>query len=155
MSVQKILNQWQRKNCGVWATMGILLHKWVVFSIDDYQDKSSPYPAGVENIFIEWWLIEKFLPVKTPALVDYWLRRGEYLLSWTSRWDFSLYDNKWWVIEFDERTRHFFYICENLWDKWKIGNSWWEWWWDKWYWYILKSDFAKLSIPKRIVLKNK
>lgn len=144
-----ILNQWSRRNCGVFASMWILKHMWVIFDISEFQDKFAPYINQVEKLFSGY--IDKFITLNTPTVVDMWLKKWEYLLTSTSRGNFSNPPN----ISFDWKTQHFFIICEDLWEKWKCQNSWGEEWWDKWYFYIKKSDFKYLTRPKRFVISKK
>lgn len=147
--MDKILDQWNRRNCWVFWVMGILIHKWVNFSIAEFQDKKAPYINQIEKLFVESGLVDKFITINTPTVVDMWLKKWEYLITSTSRGNFSNYQN----ITFDWKTQHFFIICEDLWDIWKCQNSWGEWYWDNWYMYMNKSDFKYLMRPRRIIIK--
>lgn len=145
-----ILNQWQRNNCWVWATMWILIHMWVNFDIATFQDENATYINKIENLFVASGLIDKFVTINTPTVVDMWLKKWEFLLTKVSRWNFSNPPN----VTMDWKTEHFFIICEDLWDMWKCQNSWWEEWGDNWYFYIKKSDFKYLFRPRRLVKKS-
>ena len=146
-----ILNQWSRNNCWVFAMMAVLINKWVNIDIARLSELKAPYYPQLENLFIKEGLITKMIPINTTRLVDYWLKRWEWLITSTSRGDFSINNNQWGMIEFDEKSQHFFVICEDCWDKWKIVNSWGTQWGQEWYWYMKKSDFSKLFTPRRIV----
>lgn len=148
-----ILNQWTRNNCGVFATMAILIHKWVNFSIAEFQDKKAPYINQIEKLFVASGLVKQFIKIPTTRLVDLWLKRWEYLLTGTNLWDFTLEDNVWWLVEFDWKSQHWFIIVENLWDKYKLQNSWGESYWENGYMYMKKSDFSKLFCPRRVIIK--
>lgn len=146
-----ILNQWSRKNCWIYATMAILQHKWILFDIARFSELQAPYINIIEKTFKEANLIKRFIPIQIPRLVDYWLSRWEYILTGTPRGDFTLENNDWWLVEFDERSQHWFVIIENCWDTWKCQNSWWpDWNWDGCF-HIKKSDFWYLFTPRRIL----
>lgn len=146
-----ILNQWSRRNCGVFATLAILQHKWINLSIEEFQDKKAPYIPLIEKLFVESGLVKEFVPLRTITIVDRWIAKWEYILTGSNRWNFSNPPN----VTFDWKSQHWFVIVENLWDTYKCLNSWWEDWWDKWYFYIKKSDFSKLFCPLRIVANKK
>lgn len=149
-----ILNQWSSPTCGNFALVAILQHMWVQYDWESILYVSAPYIPKLEKLFIEHGLIEKFVWLLTPRLVDIWLKKWEYLLTATFRWDFTLNDNKDWVIEFDEHSQHYFCIVEDCWDKWKCQNSWGkDWNWD-WYFYMKKSDFKYLLAPRRVIIKK-
>jgi hypothetical protein len=145
----KILNQWSQKNCGVYALWAILQHKWIIVP-DELFLIDAPYIGKLEKLFKEAGLIKKFLPLRNPKLVDLWLRKWEYLLTSTKRGDFTLQDNIGWLVEFDEKSQHFFVIVEDCWDKWKCQNSWGEWYWDNWYMYMKKNDFRFIQNPCKV-----
>ena len=153
--MEKILDQWQYKTCANHALCTILQHQWVEYDWSSILYVSAPYIPQLEKLFKERGLIDKFVSLPTPRLVDLWLKKWEYILCATFRWDFTLNDNKDWVIEFDEKSQHYVAIVEDCWDKWKCQNSWGESWGDKWYWYIKKSDFKYLLTPRRVILKTK
>lgn len=144
-----ILNQGSRRNCGIFATMWILQHMWVKFDISMFQDEFAPYINQIEKIFISSGLIYKFIPLNTSTIVDMWLKKWEYLLTSTSRGNFSNPPD----VTFDGKSQHFFIICEDLWDKWKLQNSWGEEYWDHGYMYMMKKDFNKLLRPRRVIIK--
>ena len=146
-----ILNQWSRSNCWIYATIAILIHKWVNFDIAKFSEQKAPYIPLIEKLFKDSGLIDKFVQLKTPTVVDMWLKKWEYILTWSPRWNFDNPPN----ITFDWNTQHWFVICEDLWDRWKCINSWGEEWGDKWYFYIKKSDFKRLFTPNRIVISTK
>lgn len=115
-----------------------------------FRTKSTILPL-IEKLFIDSGLIDKFIKIPTTRLVDLWLRKWEYLLTWTNLGNFTS-----WNVTFDWKSNHWFVICEDCWDRWKILNSWGDSWWENGYWYIKKSDFSKLFTPRRIVIyKNK
>lgn len=152
MSVSQILDQWQNKTCATYAVMWILLHMWKTLDIERLWKIRRPFIGQVEQLFIDEGLIKKFIKIPTPRLVDLWLKRWEYLLTATSRGDFSLQDNKDWLLEFDEKSQHFFIIIEDIWDKWKCQNSWgsaWDW---DWCFEMKKSDFKYLLTPRRVIV---
>jgi hypothetical protein len=97
-------------------------------------------------------LVKKMIKLPTPKLVDLWLRRWEWLVTSTSRWDFTLHDNaELNIVEMDENSQHFFVITEDCWSRWKCLNSWWKEWWDNWYFYINKKDYKLLFTPCRVI----
>ncbi len=148
-----ILNQWQNPTCGNFAVMAILSNKWIGFDLERLSTIRVPYINQLEKLFIEEGLIKKFIKIPTPKLVDLWLRRWEYILAQTLRWDFSLEDNVWKMLEFDENYQHYFVIIQDCWDKWKCQNSWGkDWNWD-WCFYMKKSDFWYLMTPRRVITK--
>ena len=149
LNMDKILNQWSRSNCGVYWVMAILQHMWVNFDIARFSEQKAPYIPLIEKLFIESGLIDKFIKIPTTRLVDLWLKRGEYLLTWTNLGNFTSAN-----VTFDWKSNHWFVICEDCWDRWKILNSWGDSWWENGYWYIKKSDFSKLFTPRRIVIKK-
>ncbi len=144
-----ILNQWNRSNCGIWATMAILQNKWVNFDIAKFSEEKAPYIPIIENLFKNSGLIKEFVPLRTPKIVDIWLKKWEYILTGSPRWNYDNPPN----ITFDWNTQHWFVICENLWDKWKCQNSWGEEWGEKGYFYMRKSDFRYLFTPRRVIIK--
>lgn len=148
-----ILNQWSRRNCWVFATMAILQHMWVNFDIARFQDEFAPYINQIEKLFVASGLVKQFIKIPTTRLVDLWLKRGEYLLTGTNLWDFTLEDNVWWLVEFDWKSNHWFIIVENCWDRYKLQNSWGEEYGEKGYMYMMKSDFSKLFCPRRLVFR--
>lgn len=141
-----ILNQWSRSNCGVFSTMAILQHMWVNFDIAMFSEQKAPYINKIEKLFVASGLVKEFIPLRTSKVVDMWLKKWEYILTGTNLGNFSTKD-----VTFDWKSNHWFVICEDLGDKWKIQNSWGEEYWDKWYGYMKKSDFKKLFTPRRIV----
>lgn len=146
----KILNQWSSNNCANYALIAILQHKWIIVP-DELFLIDAPYIPKLEKLFTEAGLIKKFIPIRTPKLVDYWLKKWEYLLTCTNRWDFTLQDNKDWLLEFDEKSQHFFVITEDCWDKWKCQNSWGDQWNWNWCFYMNKTDFKSILTPRRVV----
>ena len=142
-----ILNQWSRRNCWVFATCWILQHMWVNFDIARFQDEFAPYINQIEKLFVASGLVKQFIKIPTTRLVDLWLRKGEYLLTWTNLGNFTSSN-----VTFDWKSNHWFVICEDCWDKWKILNSWGDSWWENGYWYIKKSDFSKLFTPRRVII---
>lgn len=144
-----ILNQWSRKNCGVFATMGIMQHKWIIFDIARFKDEFAPYINQIEKLFVASGYIDKFITINTATVVDMWLKKWEYLLTSSARGNFSNPPN----ITFDWKTQHFFIICWDYWDRWKCQNSWGEEWGDNWYFYINKSDFKYITRPRRLVFR--
>lgn len=143
-----ILNQWQRNNCWVWATMAILLKYWIQFDLATFQDVEAITIGQIENLFKEAGLIEQFVKLNTPTVVDMWLKKWEWILTKSSIGNFSNPPN----VTFDWTTNHFFIIKENVGDTWKCQNSWWSEWGDGGCFYIKKSDFKSLFIPRRIVI---
>lgn len=150
-----ILNQWTRSNCGVFATMAILLHMWVIIDVAKLSEIKEVFTPRIESRFIEMGLIKEFIRLPTPKLVDFWLNKWEYILASTSRWDFTLEDNEGNNLEFDWKSQHFFVIIKSEWDRWKCQNSWGaEWNWDGCF-YMKKSEFKYLLTPRRIVWVQK
>lgn len=143
-----ILNQEQRMNCGVWATMAILIKYWIQFDLERFKDVKAIYINQIENLFKDSGLIEQFVVINTPTVVDRWLAKWEWLLTKTSKWNFTNPPN----VTFDWKYIHFFIIKEDLWDRWKCQNSWWSEWGDGGCFYIYKSEFSKLFAPRRIVI---
>lgn len=146
-----ILDQGQRTNCGIYSCMAILQHMWIVFDVATFSELKAPYIPLIEKVFVDSGLIKQFVKLPTAKLVDLWIKRGEYILTGTPRGDFTLDNNIWWLVEFDENAQHWFVIVEDCGDTWKCQNSWWPLWnWD-WCFYIQKSDFTRLFCPRRIV----
>ena len=148
-----ILNQEQRSNCWIWACMAILQHAGVKFDISTFSELKAPYAPIIEKIFIDSGLVIQFVKLPNTKLVDIWLNKWEYILTGTPRGDFSLDNNDGWLVDFDEKSQHWFVIVENCWDRYKLQNSWWEEYWEKGYMYMKKSDFSKLFTPKRLVFR--
>ncbi len=146
-----ILNQWSRKNCGVFATMGIMQHKWIIFDIARFKDEFAPYINQIEKLFVASGYIDKFITINTATVVDMWLKKWEYLLTSSARGNFSNPPN----ITFDWKTQHFFIICEDLWNRWKCQNSWGKEWGEGGFFYINKSDFNYLMRPRRVIIKDR
>lgn len=144
----QVLNQWQQMNCGVWATMGILLKYWIQFDLESFKDIKAISINQVENLFKEADLIDKFIPINTPTVVDRWLAKWEWLLTKTSKWNFTNPPN----VTFDWASVHFFIIVEDCGDRWKCLNSWWSEWGEGWFFYIKKSDFKYLFTPRRVIV---
>ena len=153
MSVSKILNQWTSDNCGTFAIMGILQHYWVQFDFESVSKIREPLIMKLQNRFIELWLVKGFISLPNTRLVDLWLKRWEHLLTGTKKGDFSLFDNVWGNVEFDDGSEHYFIIVENCWDRYKLQNSWGEEYGEKGYMYMKKSDFSKLFCPRRLVFR--
>lgn len=145
----EILNQWQRMNCGIWATMGILLKYWIQFDLEMLKDIKAISINQVENLFKDSGLIDKFIPLNTPTVVDRWLAKWEWLLTKTSKWNFTNPPN----ITFDWASVHFFIIVEDCGTRWKCLNSWWKEWGEGGFFYINKSDFKYLFTPRRVIIK--
>lgn len=144
-----ILNQGNKRNCGIWAVCAILIHNNVVFDIEKITNNFAPYIPLIEKLFIDSGLIDKFIKIPTTRLVDLWLCKWEYLLTWTNLGNFTSSN-----VTFDWKSNHWFVICEDCWDRYKIQNSWGIEWWENGYWYIKKNDFSKLFTPRRIVIKK-
>lgn len=150
----QVLNQWINKTCATFSVMGVLLKYWIGFDLERLSLIKVPYYHQVEKLFKEEWLIKQFVKIPTPKLVDLWLRKWEWLITSTSRWDFTLNDNKELnVVEFDENSQHFFIIVEDYGDRWKCLNSWGKEWGEGWFFYINKSDFKYLFTPRRVIIK--
>lgn len=142
-----IYNQGKGWTCANYAIMGVLSHKWIQFDPQRYSLVNGfTYPV-TEKLFVAGGLMKKSVPLPTPRLVDLWLSKWEWLVTKTSTWNFKNPPN----VTFDGSSLHFFIIKEDLWDKWKCQNSWWNDWGDNWCFYINKSDFKKLFIPRRII----
>ena len=151
-----ILNQWTSDNCWSYAIMWILLHYWVEFDFETVSKIREPLIKKLEKRFIDLGLVEQFIDLHTIKVVDRWLDKWEHLLTGTRFWDFTLQDNEWWLIQMDEDSQHYFILCQNCWDRWKVQNSGWVEWWSNGYGYMKKSDFSKLYSPKRLVIyKNR
>ena len=145
----EILNQWQNKMCATFAVMGILLKYWIQFDLERLSKIKEPYYNQVEELFKNEGLIKQFIKIPTPKLVDLWLRRWEWLLTSTSKWNFNNPPN----VTLNWTSQHFFIITEDCWDKWKCLNSWWKEWGEGWFFYINKSDFKYLFTPRRVITK--
>lgn len=146
-----ILNQGSSDNCGTYAIMGILQYYWVPFDFELVSKIREPLIMKLQNRFIALWLVKRFITIPNVRLVDLWLKRWEHILTGTKLGDFSLYDNKWGVVEFDEWSEHYFIIVERCWDRYKCQNSWGaEWNWDG-YFYINVADFRYLFAPRRVI----
>lgn len=145
----QVLNQWQRMTCATFAVMWVLLKYWIQFDLERLSSIRVPYYNQVEKLFKDECLIKQFVKIPTPKLVDLWLKKWEWLITSTSRWNFNNPPN----ITFNWTSAHFFIICEDLWDRWKCLNSWWKEWGDEWYFYINKSDFKYLFTPRRVITK--
>ncbi len=147
--MDKILNQGEQTNCGTYAIMWILQHYWVQFDFESVSKIREPLIMKLQKRFIDLWLVKHFIPLPNTRLVDMYLKRGEYLITGTKKWNFNNPPN----VTFDWNSEHYFIICENLVDKYKCVNSWGDKWGDKWYFYINKSDFSKMFTPRRLALK--
>lgn len=149
--MSKILNQWSSNNCANYALIAILQNKWIIVP-DELFLIDAPYIGTLEKLFKEAGLIKKFLPLRNHKLVDLWLRKWEQLLTCTKRGDFTLNDNLGWLLEFDEKSLHFFVIIKDLGDKWLCQNSW----GDKWDWdgcfEMKKSDFRFIQNPCKVIV---
>lgn len=147
-----IYNQWNKWTCSNYALMAILNHKWIKFDEEKLSKKNwFTYPA-LQQLFRDNWVNVQLISLPSVRLVDLWLKRWEYILVWTNLWDFTLSDNLPNTVELDWDSNHFFVIVKDLWDKWLIQNSWWEWWWMKGTAYLYKDKFSKLFTPKRVVI---
>lgn len=83
--------------------------------------------------------------IKTAQWVDFWLKKGHYIVSGTWKHSFDEVRNPPYMNSFKWNKAHNFCIIADLWDKWKCQDSQGEWFADKWCWYMLKSDFRKLK----------
>lgn len=142
-----ILNQWRDWTCANYAVMGVLSHKWIKYDLESLNDFNGlTYPI-VEKLFKDRGLIKKFVPIPTPRLVDIWLKKWDWLITKTSTWNFKNPPN----VTFDGTSHHFFIIKEDCGDRWKCQNSWGKGWGEGGCFYINKSDFKSLFIPRRII----
>lgn len=149
----QILNQWAYPTCANYAVMGILDRKWIKCDMERLWKIRVPYYHQVEELFRKEGLVKEFITIPTQKQAEIWLRKWEPLLTSTSRWDFTLEDNVLGLVEFDERSQHFFIIIGMDWDLYKCQNSWWEWWGENGYFHIKKSDYKFLFTPRRIITK--
>lgn len=149
-----ILNQGDKKTCANYALMGILLQKWIKFDLERLSTIRVPYIGKLEELFKKEGLVKELIEIKTFRLVDYWLKRWEWLITATSRWDFTLEDNDGNALEFDEGTQHFFILVDSIGDRWKCANSWGEGYGEKGYFYMKKKDFKYLITPRRVVVNK-
>lgn len=143
-----IYNQWKSWTCANFAIMWVLSHMWVKFDYEDFNNFNGfTYPIA-EQLFVAGGLMKKSVPIPTPKLVDLWINRWEWLVTKTSKWNFKNPPN----VTFDWTSHHFFIIRDDLWDRWKCQNSWGKEWGDDGCFYINKSDFKSLFIPRRIII---
>ena len=70
-----ILNQGNKRNCGIWAVCAILIHNNVVFDIEKITNNFAPYINQIEKLFVASGLIDKFITINTPTVVDMWLKK--------------------------------------------------------------------------------
>lgn len=149
----KIFNQWQKMTCANYAVIAILDKYWIKCDVERIWSIKAPFIWQLENLFKNEGLIKGFVTCNTSKIVDRWLSKWEYLLTSTARWDFTLFDNNGWLLEFDWKTQHYFVIIEDCWDKYRCQNSWGaEWNWD-WTFYMKKSEFNYLMRPRRVIIK--
>jgi len=148
-----ILNQQSSPTCMNFAVCTILQRYWVKFDLDKIAYIRVPYIQKVEKLFVDAGLIKKFVKIPTPKLVDLWLNKWEWLITSTSRGDFTIHDNDGNIIEFDEKSQHAFVLIWDCGDRWEMQNVWGK----EWNWngrcFIMKKDFKYLMTPRRVILK--
>lgn len=149
-SQSEILNQWNSPTCMNFAICAILARRGVSFDLNDVWYEQRINIAWIEKLFVEKGLIKKLVKLPTPKLVDLWLNKWEWIYTSTFRWDFTIEDNEWNIVEFDWTAQHAFVLTKDCWDKWEMQNSWWP----TWNWngksFIKKTDFKYLTTPLRI-----
>lgn len=102
------------------------------------------------RVCVEQWLIKWWVKLTTEKQVDYWLNKWQYVIVATWLLNFESVRNFPFIQSFDWKSRHFFCIVENLWDKWRILDSQGDKFSDNWTWYMNKKDFSKLLYPRII-----
>lgn len=106
----------------------------------------------IEKVFIENGYIKWTIQLRSPNLVDLWLKKGHYIVIGTSQGDFVKAGTPPYIMGQGGKSSHFFCIIADLWDKWKCQNSWWENWGEKGCFYIMKNEFRMFGTPRRLVI---
>lgn len=102
------------------------------------------------RVCVEQWLIKWWKDLLTIKQIDYWLAKWSYVITATNFMNHEWVRNPPYIHKFDWNGRHFFCLVEDLWDRWRVLDSWGEDFADKWTWYVMKKDFVKLMYPVRI-----
>lgn len=102
------------------------------------------------SVCVKQWLIKWWVPLTTEKQIDYWLAKWTYVVVATWILNFDSVRNPPFIQSFDWKSRHFFCIVEDLWDKWRILDSQWSDFADKGTWYMYKKDLPKLLYPRRL-----
>lgn len=148
----KIYNQWKNWTCMNYAYILACNKLWIDVDVEKVTKINAFTHPRAERLFQEAWYIKSIVTLPRPWLVDIWLRKWHYIVTWTWQWDFKkaavppYIMGQWWP------SNHAFCIIEDMGDKWKCQNSWGEGWWDKWCFYILKSEFRNFRTPRRLVI---
>ena len=74
-----------------------------------FQDVKAITIGQIETLFVAGGLIQQFVKIPTPKLVDLWLKKGEWLITKTSTGNFANPIN----VTFDGDAVHFFIIKED------------------------------------------
>lgn len=148
--IPPIYKQTRSWDCSNYSFLIALQKLWV--NVDEsymLKDRDITYQA-VESDLVADNKIKWLVKLATPTLVDLWLKKWHYILTWTSLLSFDSVRKPPYLQSFVWTWAHYFCIIDNLWDKWKVQDSQSINFADKWCWYIDKKDFKKLKACWRI-----
>ena len=141
--VYKMTRSW---DCADYAFLSALRNQWVNVTEDYMKAIEGIWIANVGNHLVNAKIIANFIGISTIQWVDFWLKKWNYVIAWTGLMTFDSVRNPPYIQKFDGKKAHNF--CIVPFDHptlWKIKDSQGEWFADKWYWYMEKSDFRKIK----------
>lgn len=148
----KVYNQWLNWTCWNYSYILACNRLWINVDIEKVTKINWLTHPRIEKIFIENWYIKWTIQLRTPALVDIWLKKGHFIVIGTSQGDFVKAGTPPYIMGQNWTFNHFFCIIEDLWDRWKCQNSWWKDWGENGCFYLMKNQFRMMGTPRRLVV---
>lgn len=102
----------------------------------------------MERNLKELWIIKWLEYPKNISTINWLLKRWNKLPCLIYRNNFESVKKAPYLQDFGGKMQHFVCIVEDCGDRFKVVDQQGENFWDKWYWYILKTDFTKIKVAR-------
>lgn len=136
---------WQ---CWQYAILNALQHMWVAITEEEILALGTMMGfLAMQNKLTKAWYIKSLTILWSEYLVDMWIKK-QPLVAKLIKNNFSSVHNPPYINDFKGTMWHFVCLIEDMGDKYRYIDQQWENFWDKWCWYILKSDFKNLTVVK-------
>lgn len=144
--VYKQQYSWQ---CGSYASLNALQHSWVKATEQGILSLGTiMWFLAMSNKLRKSWYIKSLSYPLTQRQANQQLARGVAIIAKLTKNNFKSILAPNFINDLNWVMGHFVCIIEDCWDKYKYIDQQGEWFGDKWYAYLLKSDFSKFTCAK-------